>query len=105
MLRISVLNELGITRLKLEGKLAHEWVREAREAWTALSGMAGNTRIVVDLLDVSYVDDAGEQLLADMRHADAALMGFGPLMSALIEEIEEAEAATAERGSNGIRES
>ena len=32
MLRISALNELGIIRLKLEGKLAHEWVEEARKA-------------------------------------------------------------------------
>ena len=32
MLRISVMNEPGITRMKLEGKLAHEWVDEARNA-------------------------------------------------------------------------
>jgi len=96
MLRISVANEPGITRLKLEGKLAHEWVMEARKAWQALSEMKGKTEIVVDLLNVVFVDEAGHQLLGEMRHQDAELIGSGPLMSALIDEIEEAE-TTASR--------
>lgn len=92
MLRISVLNTPGTTQLKLEGKLAHEWVQEAAKAWSALVGMNVSTSIVVDLLNVSFVDDDGHQLLADMRHAGAELIGCGPMMSALIEEIEETEA-------------
>jgi anti-anti-sigma regulatory factor len=51
-----------------------------------------STSIAVDLLNVSFVDDAGHQLLADIRHAGADLIGSGPMMSALIEEIEETEA-------------
>ncbi len=93
MLRITVMNEPGVTRMKLEGKLAHEWVGEARNAYAALAGMNGKAEIVVDLLHVSFVDDAGHQLLSEMRHAGAELMGAGPLMSALIDEIEEAESA------------
>jgi anti-anti-sigma regulatory factor len=87
------MNERGITRLKLEGKLAHEWVDEARNAWTALSEANGKTEIVVDLLNVCFVDEAGHRLLADICRAGAELMGSGPLMSALIGEIEEAESA------------
>jgi anti-anti-sigma regulatory factor len=95
MLRISVLNEPQATRLKLEGKLAHEWVYEAEKAWIALGGITGRVELVVDLLNVSFVDDSGHQLLADMRHAGAQLIAAGPLMSALIEEIEDAEAIAA----------
>jgi anti-anti-sigma regulatory factor len=101
MLRISVVNEPGITRMKLEGKLAHEWVDEARKAWMAVSEMSCDTGIVVDLLNVSFVDDAGHQLLTEMRHASAELMGSGPLMSALIDEIEEAETAAADDAAAG----
>lgn len=101
MLRISVLNDAGITRLKLEGKLAHEWVHEARKAWARLSEMNGESEIVVDLVNVSFVDDAGHRLLAEMRHAEAELIGSGPLMSALIDEIEDAEIAAAQRMLNG----
>ena|SRR5215831_1253145 len=100
MLRISVVNEPGITRMKLEGKLAHEWVEEARNAWVALSELHGETEIVVDLLNVSFVDEAGHRLLRDIRHAGAELMGAGPLMSALIDEIEEAESTGAHAASD-----
>ena len=93
MLRISVMNEPGITRMKLEGKLAHEWVEEARNAWGAMTELNGETEIIVDLLNVSFVDDAGHRLLTEIRHAGAELMGAGPLMSALIDEIEESESA------------
>jgi anti-anti-sigma regulatory factor len=93
MLRISVLNAPGTTRLKLEGKLAHEWVQEAANVWCALLAASKNLVMVVDLLNVSFVDDAGHQLLSDMRHAGAQLVGCGPMITALIEEIEESEAA------------
>ena len=101
MLRITVLNEPGITRLKLEGKLAHEWVSEAKKAWLALAKINGHTEIVVDLLNVSFVDEAGLQLLTEMRHADAELIGSGPLVSALIDEIEEAETSAGRDVSDG----
>ena len=96
MLKITVVNEEGTTRMKLEGKLAHEWVREAETAWTALLAMTQNAEVVVDLLGVSFVDDEGNKLLAAMRHAGAELMGGGPFMSALIDEIEDAEIAASE---------
>jgi anti-anti-sigma regulatory factor len=91
MLRISVLNEPGTIRLKLEGKLAHEWVQEAETSWAAVVKAKDGMGIVVDLLDVSFVDLAGHALLTAMRHAGAELIGAGPLMSALIEEIEKQE--------------
>jgi anti-anti-sigma regulatory factor len=87
--------------MKFEGKLAHEWVDEARRAWAAIWEMSCKAGFVVDLLNVSFVDDAGHRLLAEMRHAGAELMGSGPLVSALIDEIEEAETAITEDQSNG----
>jgi len=101
MLRITVLTEPGITRLKLEGKLAHEWVSEAKKTWLALAEMNGHSEIVVDLLNVSFVDETGHQLLTEMRPADAELIGSRPLFSALIDEIEEAETSTGRDGSDG----
>lgn len=94
MLRISVTNEPGVTRVKFEGKLAHEWVEEAKKVWATVGHLNGNTDVLVDLKNVSFVDDAGQELLAGMRHEGAELIGSGPLMSALIDEIEDAEAVT-----------
>ncbi len=88
MLRISVLNGSGVTRFKLEGKLAHEWVREAEIAWTAHRPLHGQKKVIVDLDDVCFVDEAGQQLLVQMHRGGGKLVGSGPMMSAMIEEIE-----------------
>lgn len=96
MLRITVENGPLTKRLKLEGKLAHEWVSEAEKAWSGLTASNGKKTIVVDLFDVAFVDHLGWQLLAKMHHAGAKLMGSGPMISSLIEEIEDAEAALKE---------
>jgi hypothetical protein len=88
MLRISVQNGPLTTRFKLEGKLAHEWVAEAEKAWVALTAIGGQKKVIVDLFDVEFVDDLGKQLLAQMNHTGADLVGSGPMISELIEEIE-----------------
>lgn len=100
MLRISVMNGSRTTRLKLEGKLAHEWVSEAEKAWSALSALNGRKRVVIDLLEVSFVDEPGRQLLAAMHRAGAELLGSGPMISALIEEIQQSRIEDAANGSN-----
>jgi ABC-type transporter Mla MlaB component len=87
MLRISVINEPDSTRLKLEGKLAHDWVAELRNAWEFTCTLAPAQSQTVDLAAVSFVDEAGRQLLSDMHVAGVELVGSGPMMTALIEEI------------------
>src|SRR5262249_49736741 len=94
MLRISVLNDPSVTRFKLEGKLAHEWVAVAEKAWAALLNISPRSPVVVDLNSVSFVDDPGRDLLAQFHSAGAKLVGTGPLIGALIEEI-------TDNGSNG----
>jgi len=96
MLRISVQNGPLTTRFKLEGKLAHEWVSEAEKEWSALEASNEKKRLIVDLFDVAFVDDLGSALLTKMHHAGAKLVGSGPMISAVIEDIEDAEAAQAE---------
>jgi anti-anti-sigma regulatory factor len=87
MLRITVLNDERGATFKLEGKLTHEWVAEAEKAWTAFSHPSQPQRLVVDLCAVSFVDDAGRELLARMHSSGAKLIGTGPMTRALIEGI------------------
>ena len=91
MLRISITNESRLTRFKLEGKLAHEWVHEAETAWAVLKSLTGKHKVLVDLVNVSFVDENGALLLASMRRNGAKLLGGGLLIAALIEEIERVE--------------
>ena len=87
MLRISVLSEPGISRIKLEGKLSQEWVDEAENTWSLLRKSTEGDAILVDLFAVSFVDAAGHGLLAAMHNAGAELVGAGLLISTLIAEI------------------
>ena len=98
MRRISVLNDdFGTTRLKLAGTLAHAWGYEAERTWNALPSSNEGERLIIDLLAVSFVDDDGRRLLTAMHTAGAELVGGGPLISPLIEEIKESKALRAER--------
>ena len=87
MLRVTVRNDEQAATFKLEGKLAHEWVAEAEKAWLTLCDTPRQEGIVVDLCGVSFVDDAGRDLLARMHATGAKLVGTSLMTSALIEEI------------------
>ncbi len=57
MLRVTIHDSADELRLRLEGRLAGAWVREAALCWeTAQSTVAGR-RVVVDLQNVLFVDD------------------------------------------------
>src|SRR5215467_10227678 len=88
MLRITVLDEPYSVTLKAEGKIIQEWVAELSKAWQALCNESGNRMKIVDLFNVTFVDQMGRQLLEDMHLEGASLRGSGPMISALIEEIE-----------------
>ena len=87
MLRITVLNDAQGATFKLEGKLTHEWVAEVERAWMDFSTIRRQKHAVVDLCGISFVDDPGRELLARMHSSGAKLIGAGPMISALIEEI------------------
>lgn len=102
MLRITVQDDARAAAFKLEGKLAHEWVAEAEKAWIEFSGLPRKGRIVVDLCGVSFVDEAGRELLSRMHASGAKLIGAGPMSSALIEEICGESPQTASKWVRGV---
>jgi outer membrane protein TolC/anti-anti-sigma regulatory factor len=90
MLRISIFNEPYSITVKAEGKIIQDWADELRKTWVAISGEAGNRKKIIDLFNVSFVDEMGRQLLMEMHAAGAKLLGSGPMISGLIEEIKQA---------------
>lgn len=86
MLRITV-HHLASTALLLEGRLAGDWVHELRIVWRDLQSVPSGKGAVVCLTDVSGVDAAGRQLLAEIHAGGGVLTGSGLLARALIEEI------------------
>ena len=84
MLRITIQKGPGPATLKLEGKLAGLWVEELKDVWR--SGNATEA-VLVDLIDVSFVDASGKDLLAQMWQGGADFVVNSPLMERVIEEV------------------
>jgi hypothetical protein len=84
LLKITVQKGPGSSTLKLEGKLAGPWVEELKDVWSSESA---SEAVLVDLIDVSFVDAAGKDLLAQMWQGGADFVADSPLMKQVIEEV------------------
>ena len=76
MLRITVHNDGGATRLKIEGRLMGAWVRELEGCWRQAVTAQPPPRILVELTDVSFVDEEGGELLKLMAASGVELMRY-----------------------------
>ena len=86
-MRISVQEEPKVITLKLEGKLAEPFTTELDRAWRSLVPALGSKLLCVDLCDVTYMDAAGMQLLAEIhRKTNADLVADTPLTKYFAEE-------------------
>jgi ABC-type transporter Mla MlaB component len=84
LLKITVQKDSGPAILKLEGKLAGPWVEELENIWRARNATED---ILVDLIDVSFVDASGKDLLAQMYQGGADFVTDSPLMKHIIKEV------------------
>ena len=72
---------------KLAGKLAGEWTPELERCWrNAVSTWQPNA-INVELAEVTFVDEAGKQLLTQMAMVGVTLIASDVVMKALVEQI------------------
>lgn len=89
MLRITPLVAKEQAILRLEGELRGPWVRELAKAWQGVWRRVGLKRIRVDLRALSFADERGKSVLVAMRQDGAEFVAADPLISALLEEIEQ----------------
>jgi hypothetical protein len=73
MLRITVVDSPTEQRLVLYGKLVGPWIGELQRVWESLRQQLGNRRSVIDLNEVTLIDDSADQLLATMLEQGAEL--------------------------------
>ena len=64
-------------RWTLCGQLTGPWVAELRACWDHGRRTAGDTHSVVDLSDVTFIDEKGEELLSEMRSQGAEFVAAG----------------------------
>jgi len=77
MLRISYSDTGAEQRWKLCGQLAGAWVDELRSCWQYARRIAPKAAAVLDLSDVTFIDESGEQLLSDMGGSGAKFVAAG----------------------------
>jgi len=69
------------------GQLAGPWVEELRSCWQHITQIAAESRAVVDLSDVTFIDENGETLLSEMRKAGMAFVAAGVETRYLLENL------------------
>ena len=77
MLRISYSDTDEGQHWKLCGRLAGAWVDEVRSCWQYARTVAPRAHAVLDLSDVTFIDESGEELLSDMRSAGTTFVAAG----------------------------
>lgn len=90
VLKVTVSMTSSAAILDLEGRLAGLWVDELRECW--LSVAASGSAVRVMLCAVTFIDDEGKRLLAEMHRQGVELVAEGCMNQAIVAEIEEQEA-------------
>ncbi len=84
MLRITPIRIADVGTLKVEGRLAGQWVDELSRA--AASARAEASRVVLDLAQVTFVDADGIILLRALRDGGVALIDCSSFVSSLIDD-------------------
>jgi len=87
MLRIQVDKQPETTILRVEGRLAGDWVDELRRVWMIVRTESPEKQAVVELSSVMSVDKPGRKLLSQMYSRGTQLSGSGLIVRSLIEEI------------------
>ncbi len=77
MLRITYAQTETEQRWTLCGHLTRPWVTELRACWEHGRQGAATERKVVDLSDVTFIDESGEQLLSEMKCEGAEFIAAG----------------------------
>jgi anti-anti-sigma regulatory factor len=85
VLRITSRGRDSHRSFKLEGSLSGLWVNELRKAWAAAPESLQNPEVTLDLSGVSFIDEAGRDLLVEIRRTGAVLLGASPFIRELLE--------------------
>ena len=88
MLKITITETAGEMRWTLHGRLVAPWVRELRKSWNAANHTREGRTYLVDLNEVTLIDESGEKLLRTMARAGVRLIGNGVFVRHMLDELQ-----------------
>jgi anti-anti-sigma regulatory factor len=97
MLKITNSATVHEERWILCGQLAGPWVPELRSNWNEVRGWSRGRQYVIDLSDVTFIDDRGEGLLRELRDEGAEFVARGVDTKHLLENLNSKEEPTLRR--------
>jgi hypothetical protein len=74
MLQFSYYRSNDLEEWRLVGRLAGPWADELRTVWRRIRHHVPHGNTVVDVQDMTSIDECGERLLAEMQSAGARLI-------------------------------
>ena len=87
MLRITYARTETEQRWTLCGQLTRPWVAELRACWEHGQEAGVHPHIIVDLSEVTFIDESGERLLSEMRSVGAEFVAAGVETKHLLENL------------------
>jgi ABC-type transporter Mla MlaB component len=87
MMRITRQQDGETITLKIEGRLAGEWVDEMKRCWDEVKTAARQRVIRIDLTDVTFIDVAGRDLLAQIFASGAIAGAANVMIKAVLEQL------------------
>ncbi len=90
MLKVTRESQAGTVVIQVEGRLAGPWVEELERCWRSADTHQPPT-VRVDLTAVSFIDEAGKDLLRTMYREHVELVAKGCFNSCLIQGIRHSE--------------
>ena len=97
MLKITSVDTPTEHKIVLVGKLVGPWIGELERVWEESRQQLGNRRPVVDLNDVTLIDDGADDLLATMLKQGAELVSNGMVNRWLIQALKEGKTRVSVR--------
>jgi anti-anti-sigma regulatory factor len=87
MLRITVISSAPSRTLKVEGRIAGDAVKELWRVCEESLADNGHTALVLDLADVSFLDQDGIELIRHLGHRNVVLTNYSPFLAELLKEV------------------
>jgi anti-anti-sigma regulatory factor len=87
VLKITFNETAAERRWILQGRLVAVWVDELRKSWKEGQKSQSQTRCIVDLNDVTFIDKKGERLLRAMAKQGAQFVASGVYIRHLLEQL------------------
>jgi len=87
MLMITEERQNGLLTFRLAGAIAGDWAEEFERCWNNAATSSDSPRVIVELKEVTFVDDKGKELLGEMMRKGCQLIAFDVLTKSIVEEL------------------